>query len=210
MHREVLMELLWPGYPSSSARNNLNVSMYGLRRALGVGGGSREYVVHRNGYYALNRDLVWSVDRAKFVQAAETSRHAIASGQLDTAVVEAQHAIDEYRGPLFDGDHTADWWAAEGTALADLFAQTLESLAGLHLDRGEVDAAQGTVQRLLRQDGCRESAHRLLMICYAHRNQRDLVARQYHRCVAELRQELDISPSAETVRLFRDLTDSPS
>ena len=33
VHREVLMELLWPGHTYSSARNNLNVCVYGLRRA---------------------------------------------------------------------------------------------------------------------------------------------------------------------------------
>lgn len=76
VHREVLMELLWAGYPHSSARNNLNVCMYGLRRALSVGEGGRDFVVHRNGYYTLNLDLVWSVDRAKFVKAAERSRQA--------------------------------------------------------------------------------------------------------------------------------------
>lgn len=200
------MELLWPGYPHNSARNNLNVCIYGLRRALGVGGG-QDYIIHRNGYYALNLDLAWSVDRANFVKAAERSRRAVASGQVDSAVLEAQHAVEEYRGPLFDGDYTADWWAAESAALADLFAQTLESLAGLHLDRGEVGAAQGAVQRLLREDGCRESAHRLLMVCYASRNQRDLVARQYRRCITELREKLDIAPSTETVRLFRHLTE---
>jgi DNA-binding SARP family transcriptional activator len=189
VHREVLMELLWRGYPHRSARNNLNVSMYALRRALDVDGG-RDYVVHRGGYYALNRDLTWSVDYARFVQAVEKSRLAIADGQPDTALVEAQRAVEEYRGPLFEGDPTADWCATERATLANIFAQTLELLAGLYLDHGDVDAAQRAAQRLLDNDRCRESAHRLLMACHARRNQRDQVVRQYRMCVTELHDEL--------------------
>jgi DNA-binding SARP family transcriptional activator len=206
VHRDVLMELLWPGYPRRSARNNLNVSMYGLRRALNADGG-RDYVVHRDGYYALNRDFAWSIDYARFAQAAEGSRLAVTSGQPDAALVEAQRAVDEYRGHLFDGDPNADWCASERATLADMFAGTLELLSRLYLDQGDVDAAQYAAQRLLDEDSCRESAHRLLMACHARRNQRDQVVRQYRRCVAQLHDELDIAPSAETVRLFQQLTE---
>jgi DNA-binding SARP family transcriptional activator len=205
VHREVLMELLWPAYPPRSARNNLNVCMYGLRRALDLGGG-RDYVVHRDGHYALNPDLSWSVDYARFAQAAEASQLLVASGQPDAALLQAQRAVDEYRGHLFDGDPNADWCATERAALADMFAQTLELLAQLQLNRGEVDAAQRAAQRLLHQDSCRESAHRLLMACHAQRNQRDQIVRQYRRCVTTLHDELDVAPSTETVRLFRQLT----
>jgi len=208
VHREVLMELLWHGYPYPSARNNLNVCIYGLRRALDVDG-CRDYVVHRDGYYELNGDLAWSVDYARFVHAAARSQRAAASGQPDVAAIEAQSAIDEYRGHLFDGEPNADWCVTERAVLADAYAQTLELLAELHLRRGEIDAAQYTTQRLLDHDGCRESAHRLLMICYANQNQNDKIARQYRRCVTQLHDELDIAPSTETVRLFRQLTGLP-
>lgn len=205
VHREVLMELLWPGYPHRSARNNLNVTMYGLRRALDMNGG-REYVVHRDGYYALNRDLAWSVDHVRFAQAVERSQLAVASGQPNTALAEAQCAVDEYRGCLFEGDPSADWCATERSTLTEMFAQTLELSAELYLNRADIDAAQRAAQRLVDEDDCRESAHRLLMACHAHRNQRDQVVRQYRSCVTKLHDELDIAPSTETVRLFRQLT----
>jgi DNA-binding SARP family transcriptional activator len=208
VHRDVLMELLWPGYPPGSARNNLNVCLYGLRRALGTGG-SQDYVVHRDGYYALNPDLVWSLDCARFVQAAERARRAAATSQVETALLHAQRAVDEYGGPLFDGDAVADWCNTERTALSELFMQTLECLARLHLDQAAVDAAERALQRLLWEDACRESAHRLLMVCYARRNQRDRIARQFRRCTKTLEEELDVAPSDETVQLYRQLIDAP-
>jgi DNA-binding SARP family transcriptional activator len=207
VHREVLMELLWPGYSPGSARNSLNVSMHGLRRALGTGG-SQRYVIHRDGYYALNPDVAWSLDCARFEQAADRARRAATAGQVEIALVQAQRAVDEYGGPLFEGDPMAEWCNAERIALTELFLQNLECLARLNLDRADVDAAEFALRRLLREDGCRESAHRLLMVCYGRRNQRDLIARQFRRCIRTLEKELDVAPSDETVQLYRQLTDA--
>jgi hypothetical protein len=44
------------------------------------------------------------------------------------------------------------------------------------------------------------------MRCYARQNQQQLVSRQYRLCAAALHDELDVSPTTETVQLFRSLT----
>ncbi len=206
VHREILMELLWPGHTYSSARNNLNVCVYGLRRALGAAAppGAR-YVVYRDACYSLNRALAWEIDRDRFVEAAE---RGCRGGQPGAVGEEAmlERAVSAYGGPLFAGDPAAGWFVPERTALHELYLQVLERLARLRAGRGDLDGAQRALERLLREDGCRESAHRLLMSCFARRGQRDLVARQYQRCAARLDADLDITPSAETVDLFRELT----
>src|SRR6185437_6233474 len=74
VHREVLMELLWPGYTYSSARNNLNVCVYGLRRAISPDAAGARHIVYRDGCYSLNRDLRWDIDRDRFVDAAQRCR----------------------------------------------------------------------------------------------------------------------------------------
>jgi DNA-binding SARP family transcriptional activator len=206
VHREILMELLWPGHTYSSARNNLNVCVYGLRRALAAAAlPSTQYVVYRDACYSLNRALTWKIDRDRFVEAAERGCRGEKPGTAgDEAMLE--HAVSAYGGPLFAGDPAADWFLPERTALHELYLQVLERLARLRAERGDLDGAQRALERLLREDGCRESAHRLLMSCFARRGQRDLVARQYQRCTARLDEELDITPSAETVDLFRELT----
>jgi DNA-binding SARP family transcriptional activator len=206
VHREVLMELLWPGHTYSSARNNLNVCVYDLRRALGVTSPGTRYVVYRDACYSLNRALAWEIDRDRFVDAAERGRRGEGLGPLGDAVAALERAVSAYAGPLFDGDPAADWFLPERTALHELFLQVLERLAGLLAERGDLDGAQYALERLLREDGCRESAHRLLMSCFANRGQRDLVARQFQRCIARLDTDLDITPSAETVDLFHALT----
>jgi DNA-binding SARP family transcriptional activator len=206
VHREVLMELLWPGHTYSSARNNLNVCVYGLRRALGAASPGTRYIVYRDACYSLNRALAWEIDRDCFVAAAERGRRIEDHSTSADAVAVLERAVAAYAGPLFDGDSAADWFLPERTALQELFLQVLERLATLLAERGDVDGAQHALERLLREDGCRESAHRLLMSCFARRGQRDLVARQFQRCTARLDADLEITPSAETVDLFRALT----
>jgi DNA-binding SARP family transcriptional activator len=43
------------------------------------------------------------------------------------------------------------------------------------------------------------------MRCYASQHQQQLVGRQYRVCVDALRDELGVTPSDETVKLFREL-----
>jgi DNA-binding SARP family transcriptional activator len=210
VHREVLMELLWPGHTYSSARNNLNVCVYDLRRALSVTSPGTGHVVYRDACYSLNRALAWDIDRDRFVDAAERGCRSEGRGPTSDAVAALERAVSAYAGPLFDGDPGADWFLPERTALHELFLQVLERLAGLLAERGDLDGAQSALERLLREDGCRESAHRLLMNCFASRGQRDLVARQFQRCIARLDTDLDITPSAETVDLFHALTQARS
>ena len=53
VRREVLMETLWPGHTPASARNNLNVCLYTLRRTLRTQRDA-QYVVYADGCYALD------------------------------------------------------------------------------------------------------------------------------------------------------------
>jgi DNA-binding SARP family transcriptional activator len=209
VHREVLMELLWPGHTYSSARNNLNVCIYSLRRAASSAALRGNCIVYRDACYSLNRELAWDVDRDRFTGAAERGRQAAERESWDDAVAALQRAAAAYGGPLFDGDPVADWFLAERTALQELFLQVLERLARLLLRGSDLDGAQAVLEQLLREDGCRESAHRLLMGCFADRGQGDLVARQYQRCSARLAAELGIAPSEETSGLFHALTRTP-
>jgi len=59
---------------------------------------------------------------------------------------------------------------------------TAEHLGEVHLELGDPSLAGHAAQQALVNDPCRESAHRLLMRCYASRHQQQLVSRQYRTC----------------------------
>ena len=59
--------------------------------------------------------------------------------------------------------------------------------------------------RTLRFDGARERTHRRMMRLYYLAGDRTDALRQYDRCVAALRRELGVSPSAHTVALYNQI-----
>jgi len=206
LHREVLMELLWPGYGYTSSRNNLNVCVYGLRQALQEACRDSRYVLYRDGAYLLDPDLSWQVDRTRFLSLIAAAQDAARAGRTGPAIQLHQEAAMLYRGPLFEDDPNCDWFAAARRNLHERYLRSLEDLADLYLDARDVGSASDIARHVLDLDACRESAHRLLMRCYSQQHQQGLIARQFQLCIAALRTEFSLSPADETVRLFQALT----
>ncbi len=207
VRRDVLMELQWPDHTHTSARNNLNVALHSLRNTLDGPWQGRQPVLYQDGCYVLNPGLMWWVDRDEFLSALSQADIDRISGQLRQAICHYQRAIRLYRGPLFDDDLAGgDWYLPEQRHLAELYLQALENLGEIYFDLGELASAECSGKLALASDPCCEPVHRLLMRCYASQNKQQLVTRQYRLCVDALRDELDVSPGAETLRLFRDLT----
>lgn len=203
LRRELLMERLWPGYTPGSARNNLNTSLYALRRALD-GRGVAPLVAYANGCHGLNPDLRWWIDVDAFTRAHASA--TTSAGDERRAIVE--QAVALYRGPLLDEEVADDWFLEDQRYLQEIYLDLIEELAEDAIERGDVRAAAAAAHRGLAEDPCRESTHRLLMRCYAGQGHRQLVCRQYRRLESLLHREFGIEPAHATVRLYRDLLDA--
>jgi len=205
IRRDVLMSLQWPDHSHNSARNNLNVALYSLRNTLeGLSHGAQP-VLYRDGCYSLNPELTWWIDRNEFLAAVDDAQQAHRERRPEQVIGAYRKAIGLYRGPLFEEDGDGEWYLPEQRRLQDLYGQALEGIAEIHFRLGELADAQRFGQLALGHDPCSESSHRLLMRCYASQHQQQLVGRQYRVCVAALRDELGVTPSDETVKLFRAL-----
>lgn len=200
VHREVLMDLLWPHSASQAARNNLNVAIYGLRRSLGAGGDG-PYITYHDGCYQLAPQLDTWVDVDGFNCARMTGREHLAAGDVDRARSCLVTARDLYRGPLF-ADDASDWYLAERRVLEERYTSVLEDLAEIDLRNGDSANCVDLCHDLLRVDPCRETTHRLLMNAYGELHQYHLVARQYGECVRTLQEQLDVAPDSETTGVF--------
>ncbi|MFI5269000.1 MAG: BTAD domain-containing putative transcriptional regulator, partial [Chloroflexota bacterium] len=194
VRREVLMELEWPNHSHSSARNNLNVALCSLRNTLDWRGLEAPAVLHREGCYLLNPELTCWTDHGEFLAMIRDAQRARQAGHTQQVLSACHSAVQLYRGPLFEDDLDGDWYLPERRNLKDLYLQSLEYLA---VEFG---------QQAISVDPCYEAAHRLLMRCFAQQHQQQLVSRQYRLCADALQDELDVSPTMETVQLFRTLT----
>jgi len=210
VRRDVLMDLQWPNHTYTSARNNLNVALYSLRNTLEGPWQGLQPILYQDGCYVLNSELKWWIDRDEFLSELSKAHLVRASDHPRKAISHYQKTVELYRGLLFEDDPSGDWYLVEQRHLNELYLQALESLGEIYLDLGEPSSAQQFAQLALARDPCCESVHRLLMRCYASEHKQQLVSRQYSICVNALRDELGVSPGAETIRLFHDLTSASS
>jgi DNA-binding SARP family transcriptional activator len=204
--RDHLMELLWPGSTPASARNNLNVAIYGLRRALKAGGPG-PHVVHRDGVYELVPDSSIWLDVRMFVDACARGVRALRDGQPNRAEAVLRDAVTLYGGPLFADDTEGEWYLADRRMLVDRYARALHDLASLRLDVGDAAECVELGRRVLRVEPCREVTHRLLMRAYARQDLHHLALRQYHECVDTLDRVLDVGPHPATTRALQEVLD---
>lgn len=199
LSRVRLCALLWPEADLEHARNNLNVTLHRLRRALGEAVAVRH---GESGYRLEARGPIW-VDTEQFLQRADQGAAEEAHGRLQRAIGQYEGAASLYRCGLLDDGETEPALAADALWLRDRLNQVLERLAVLREESGSLHGCVQAAQRHLGLDACNEQAHRRLMRCYARLSQPLLAEQQYRRCVEALKQQLGIAPSAETTELMR-------
>jgi DNA-binding SARP family transcriptional activator len=203
--REVLMDLFWPNAEPDAARNNLNVAIYGLRKALGQADPDFSFVLFRQGCYAFNPELQIWVDAEAFVDSVHRAQAAEALGDADAAMAELRVAQSIYRCALLVDDRYEDWLIPQRQALQDSHLKALDRLAAHYFARGDLEACSTTTSRMLEVEPCNEEAHRMLMRCYSRMGHAHLALRQYHFCIDALSRELNLIPSPQTVALYQQI-----
>ncbi|HEX6255017.1 MAG TPA: BTAD domain-containing putative transcriptional regulator [Euzebyales bacterium] len=204
--RDRLMGLLWPGSTPASARNNLNVAIYGLRRALEAGAPG-PHVVFRDGAYQIAPDRSLWLDVRMFVDACARGARALRDGRANRAERVLRDAVTLYGGPLFADDTDGEWYLADRRMLVERHATALHDLASLRLDVGDAAECVELGRQVLRVEPCREVTHRLLMRAYARQDLHHLAVRQYRECVDTLDRVLDVRPHPDTTRTLDDILD---
>ncbi|HEX2280815.1 MAG TPA: BTAD domain-containing putative transcriptional regulator, partial [Thermomicrobiales bacterium] len=196
MHREQMMDLLWPELDSDQAANSLYQALHSARRALGVD----DVLVLRDQIVQLNGDIRTSVDVLAFETAAETARKRGSQDGLKTA-------IDLYTGDLLPDDRYEPWAVDRREALRDEYVSLVLDLAELYGEAGDDAGAIALLRRVVGTDPLHEPAQRALMAAYARSGQRQLALRQYQVLLETLVRELDVDPEPETRELVERIRD---
>ncbi|MEZ4868368.1 MAG: BTAD domain-containing putative transcriptional regulator [Caldilineaceae bacterium] len=203
--KEVLMDLFWPEAAPDAARNNLNVAIYGLRRALRSGRPNFSHVLFQSDCYLLNPELTLWVDVEEFDQQLTSGRQAEAAGDAAAAFT-AYHAAEAlYQSELLSEDRYEDWIFNRRQYYQEQYLHLLDYLSQYYLARQAYELCANIVRKQLAVDGCQEEAHRRLMLCHSRQGQLHLALRQYHQCVETLARELDVEPSPATTDLYHRL-----
>lgn len=200
LHREQVLDILWPGAGMQPALNSLGKALHAARRAFEPELPRRQdsaYLRQQDGMIALSTEHV-AVDADRFERLAQD---ALRCGKADAY----EYALAAYGGEFLPEDRYADWCAGRRSFLADLRVRLLEVLAEALRERGAHGDSAQRLRAVLQYEPAREPAHRQLMRLYAEMGKPDEAIRQFHLCQEALRRELDLAPQSETVDLYREI-----
>lgn len=201
VHREVLMELFWPAFDASRARNNLNVTMNALRRALGPAG--HTIVVLRRGCYGIGPGVSVGTDVSAFGEMLQSARASDRAGDGALALRDYEEAVSCYGGDLVAEDPYSEWLEAPRAFHRAAHLDALKNIArlALQLDR-PADATQACMTALL-EDSLDEDVVELLLTSYLAREQRWQVSKAFADYRRRLDRHLRVRPSARLDRLVQ-------
>jgi DNA-binding SARP family transcriptional activator len=199
--REVLMDIFWPDAEPETARNNLNVAMHSLRRALRAIT-FLPVIVFEGGAYGLDPILQVWLDIEEFERRVRAGQQLEERNQPTAAVTEYESAISLYQGDFLEQNPYEDWTVLERERLRIAYLETLDRLSQVYFSQERYAACIAVCQLILTRDRCQEDAHCLLMRCYSRQGHYHLALRQYQMCVEALLSELEVEPAPETTLLY--------
>jgi predicted ATPase/DNA-binding SARP family transcriptional activator len=190
LHREQILDALWPDLDPDAAANNFRYALYTARRILDTGG-----LPLRDGEYLSlgDSESVW-VDVHAFEVAADVARRS-----NDPAAFRA--VVDLYRGELLPSDRYEEWLDARRTNLHARFVEVITRLALALEEAGESSSAIDTWQRLIAVDPVQEEAHAHLMLLHARAGRQREALAQFERLTGVLASELGAEPDPVTQQL---------
>ena len=195
LHREQVMDLLWPELGKRAASNNLRQVLYGARKILDPASDSNKgYLSLQDEQLVLYPEGQLWVDVDVFEEVAASARRA-----RDPAVYRA--ALELYAGDLLPEDRYEEWAEGRREGLRQLYLALLIELAGLYEERDEQSLAIEALRKATAKEPTLEEAHAALMRLHALSGRPERALAQYARLSDVLSRSLGTQPSIATRRL---------
>lgn len=201
MHREELIELLWPDMNPDQGLNSFHKALHSARRALEPGltsGAASRFLQTRDQMLALIQNDEISVDVTQFETLAEDALKTSSRDRLEAALALCQ-------SDLLPEDRYEDWVVLRREQLQNRKELLLQRLATICEATGDLNAAIQASQQAIALNPVDETAHRGLMRLYAAQGQRHLAVQQFRTFSEILTRELSVSPEPETTRLYEQI-----
>jgi DNA-binding SARP family transcriptional activator len=200
--REALASLQWGDNSTAQSKKYLRQALWQLQTALDL---------HDEDHHTpiLMQDREWVqvdptaslwLDVAVFERAFDLVR-MVPGQQLDRQNAQVlRDAVDLYQGDLLEGWYQ-DWCVYERERLRSMYMAMLDKLIAHCETQHDYVSGLSYGDRILRLDRARERTHRRLMRLHFLAGNRTEALRQYDRCEAALKDELDVTPTDRTVKL---------
>jgi predicted ATPase/DNA-binding SARP family transcriptional activator/DNA-binding CsgD family transcriptional regulator len=210
LHREQVMETLWPDSGMRKASNNLHQILHAVRRTLepavlatapasgSAASACSVYLLLRDEQLSLCPDSPLWVDVEAFEQTAATARHAMEPQAF-------RAAIDLHAGELLPEDRYEPWVEERRRPLRELYLSLLLELGALLEGRSEFGEAIEALGRVVAEEPTHEGAHVGIMRLHALLGRRREALSQYERLREALFKEFGTEPNAATTSLQQEI-----
>ncbi|HEY2301362.1 MAG TPA: winged helix-turn-helix domain-containing protein, partial [Acidimicrobiales bacterium] len=164
VHREALIEALWPDADPDAGLHRLQVAVSSLRKILGAAGPDGAGLLSREGdAYRLALPAGSDVDVAALEHALGRADRARGGNDVTAETQALREAIAAYRGPLLPGDGPAEWAVGTRTQLQGAVTDAAARLGALLLQDDQPQAAAETARAGLAVDRYRDDLWKVLI-----------------------------------------------
>lgn len=199
LHRERVMDLLWPDLNPKAAANNLHHALHVARKTLGLDPADVAYYLGlRDRRLSLCPEAPLWVDVEAFEDATANARRV---GEPAAYRV----ALELYAGELLPEDLYKEWAEVRRAELRSSYLSLMTELAGLHEERGEYGSAIEALGKVVTEEPATEEAHVALMRLYVADGRRERALEQYRRLGEIMYRELDTEPGEEAERMREEI-----
>jgi len=191
--RSAIAGILWADWPEPEARRNLRQELYRLQRLPGTG--------LEAGPETLALGAGVAVDAARF-------RERLAEGAIE-------EALSLYRGPLLEGVEVEsplflEWLERRRQSFGELRRSALARRAAVFETAGRHVEALRAYEELLAEDELQETHQRAAIRLLHLLGERDAALKRFQRFADMLREELEVDPLPETLRLANRIRSRPA
>jgi DNA-binding SARP family transcriptional activator len=161
VHREVLIEALWPEAPMGAATHRLQVAVSNVRQCLAAAGlGDKTLQRHGDAYALVLPEAI--LDIAEFEQETRQAKYAELRGDDESAVRHWSLAVELYTDDLLPEAGPSEWVVGERDRLRLACAGAADAAARAHQRLGQLADALRLARRALMLEPMRDSAWSLL------------------------------------------------
>ena len=193
VHRDVLIELLWPEADPAVGANNFHQALHAARSVVGT-----DNLVLHDEIVVLGGAQGVTVDVDDFDTAAVRAASTGAPEDL-------RSALALWSGELLPEDLYEDWAAPHRDRLNAVRTRLVDELARALMADGLSDQALALLEPLASERPLDEDVHRSLLVALAATGRRWAAAAAFERLRDALAESYGVAPAAETTAVYRRL-----
>jgi LuxR family transcriptional regulator, maltose regulon positive regulatory protein len=197
---EKIMDDLWPDAEGDAAHSAFSTNLNRLRSIFS----HNEIVLLRRGRLTLNPKYCW-LDTWVFEKALKEAERLLEESDRKKAVATYEDALALYKGSFMSDEALKHWAVFPRERLSLRYQRALIALGGALEHDGRHQNAIEWYETGLEANSLEETFYQRLMLCHGTLGRHADVVKTYRRCRDTLAGKLDVSPSEETQRIYKQL-----